>query len=170
MDPATYGDREAAQAAWLSDTGEHPIARRKNFFIDAETMFANYHGRGSYSTWRDDVLHDYCEYGLSKNPEGEGWVLACPPSVEASIYMGDSGEYIFDQIPLVDVPVVVLRAKERDMSQAMIDFSTSATWPALASRFPNGTDVHLPDMTHFIPMQDPELTADYIVGDSRRSK
>ena len=34
---------------------------------------------------------------------------------------------------------------------------------ALADQFPNGRDVYLPELTHFIPMQDPNLVARFIV-------
>jgi len=43
-----------------------------------------------------------------------------------------------------------------------MDFSASPTWPELAAQFPRGQDVHLPELTHFIPMQDPQLVADFI--------
>ena len=43
-----------------------------------------------------------------------------------------------------------------------MDFSTSPTWPEVAAQFPDGTDIYLPDYTHFIPMQNPELVAGYI--------
>lgn len=163
MDPEAYHHREAAHAAWLNESGEHPVARRKNFFVDADAMFDNLHGRGSYSTWRDEALRDYCEYGLLENPEGEGYVLACPPAIEASIYMGTSGTSIYDLLPLIEIPVVVLRARERDPDNRTMDFSTSPTWPELAKAFRNARDVPLPELTHFIPMQAPELAADYIL-------
>ena len=43
-----------------------------------------------------------------------------------------------------------------------MDFSASPTWPQLADRF-SWADVHLPELTHFIAMQDPQLVADFII-------
>ena len=45
-----------------------------------------------------------------------------------------------------------------------MDFTASPTWPELARQFPHGQDVYLPELTHFIPMQDPGLVADFIVA------
>ena len=162
LDPESYELRAAGHVAWLDENGVHPVAKRKNFFQDAQAMYDNFHGRGSYATWRDDVLHDYCEFGLLQNPEGEGYVLACPPTVEASIYMGSSGTDIYDRIQRVEVPTTILRARERDKDKLEMDFSASPTWSGLADIFPRGRDVYLPDMTHFIPMEDPGLAAAYI--------
>jgi pimeloyl-ACP methyl ester carboxylesterase len=61
------------------------------------------------------------------------------------------------------VPVTVLRGEKRTRLEAM-DFLASPTWERLADQFPKGRDVYLPHLTHFIPMQDPALTADYIEG------
>ena len=163
MSPEAYSQHESIHTAWLNDTGEHPVSRRKNCFADADSMFSNFQGRSSYAVWREDVLRDYCEYGLVPNTEGDGYVLACPPWVEASIYMGSSGTDIFEQIRCIDVPVKVLRAKPRDPESEAMDFTTSPTWEELANQFKVGTDVFLPELTHFIPMQDPGLVARYIL-------
>jgi hypothetical protein len=46
-----------------------------------------------------------------------------------------------------------------------MDFASSPTWHGVAAAFPDGRDVYLPELTHFIPMQDPELTARFIVDE-----
>lgn len=162
--PEAYRRGAMIHDAWLTDSGQHPVARRRNHFDSPQALFANLAGRGSYAEWRDEVLKDYCDYGLMKDPGSEGFVLACPPPVEAAIYMGSSGSDIHQGVASITVPVTVLRARERDGDTGVMDFSSSPTWPALASRFRNGRDVHLPALTHFIPMQNPQLTAHYIMG------
>ena len=37
------------------------------------------------------VLEDYCRFGLLPAADGQGFVLACPPAIEASIYTGSAG-------------------------------------------------------------------------------
>ena len=90
-------------------------------------------------------------------------MLACPPYVEASIYLGSAATDIFGQVARVRVPVTVLRARPRNPDRDAMDFSSSPTFEGLAARFPKGRDVHLPELTHFIPMQDPALAADFIL-------
>ncbi len=164
MNPELYALVETHHDQFLNGSGQHPIARRRNFFIDAESMFENFEGRGSYGSWKVEALHDYCEYGLLPDPDGGGYVLACPPRVEASIYMGSSSLDIFDKISRIKIPVTVLRARQRSAEQKEMDFSQSPTWDQLASKFHDGRDVSLPELTHFMPMQAPELVAEYILG------
>lgn len=142
----------------------HPVARRRNHFADADSMFANFEGRGSYSKWKPEALRDYCEFGLLPDESGSGYMLACPPNVEASIYMGNTGCDLHDLVPGVKIPVKVLRAQQRTGDRKdLMDFSMSPTWPELASHFEQGEDIYLPELTHFIPMQDPELVVRHIL-------
>jgi pimeloyl-ACP methyl ester carboxylesterase len=144
---------------------DHPVARRRNQWTSWEEMFERFKDRHPYSLWRADILEDYCRYGLLPKEDGEGLELACEPLTEASIYAGSAGTDIYDMIRTVKVPVTVLRAKMRDFEAAAeMDFAASPTWEGLAGEFPNGTDVYRPDLSHFIPMQEPELVAEYIAG------
>lgn len=141
---------------------EHPVARRRNAWTDWQQMFDAFKNRNPYSLWDPKVLEDYCRYGLQP-ADGGGFELACPPAVEASIYMGSLGTDIYEAVRKVTVPVTILRAKERAQGpRDQLDFSASPTWPQLATVFQNASDVYLKDLTHFIPMQDPALVARYI--------
>lgn len=163
MAPEVYTGLIADDHTWLNKEGTHPVAKRRNFFKDADAMFANFQGRGTYGLWREDILRDYCEYGIVPNPQGEGYVLACPPEIEASIYMGSTSENIHEKIHGILLPVTLLRAKAREVGSETMDFGSSPTWEHLAGEFKAGKDVFLPELTHFIPMQDPGLVAQYIL-------
>ncbi len=160
LDPEAYvTDRNPGY-----DTAEdHPVARRRNRWSSWQEMFERFRDRRPFSLWRPEVLEDYCRYGVLPRADGDGFELACPPVVEASIYLGNAQTDVYDLIPTLTLPVTVLRARGRDPSEpAEMDFSKSPTWPGLASAFPNGRDVYLPDLTHFIPMQAPDLVARFI--------
>lgn len=159
MDPESYGGRDPRFAA--TSATEHPVARRRNAWKSVDEMFERFVNRHPFRLWRQDVLEDYCRYGLI--PDAEGYVLACPPLVEASIYMGSTGRDIGSVFAGLPHPTVVLRARRRKGARdGEMDFAQSPTWPGLADALPNGRDVHLPELTHFIPMQRPDLVADYI--------
>lgn len=166
MPPEAYEQVKPAHDSWLDGNGEHPVARRKNFFTDSAAMYLNFHGRGSFALWQDKVLDDYCRYGLLPLEDGTGYRLACPPAIEASIYMGSSGYNIVDRVGELEMPIKVLRAKARQEGQVEMDFSLSPTWEKLADHFKNGKDIHLPQLSHFIPMQNPELVAAHILRHS----
>jgi pimeloyl-ACP methyl ester carboxylesterase len=162
MSPEIYAQNTSVHADWLDEAGQHPVARRKNRFDSVEAMLSNFKGRGSYGVWEPEVLRDYCEHGLLADPAGQGLTLACPPEVEAEIYMGSTGRDILGEIAAIQAPVSVLRAKARDVDRTEMDFSSSPTWDGLADFLPKGQDVHLPELTHFIPMQAPGLVAEHI--------
>lgn len=156
FDP-TIGERMPNNT--FADASEHPVARRKAEFESWQAMYERFAERNPYSLWRPDVLKDYCQYGVLPAEKGDGFTLACPPVVEASVYMGSTK---FDLMPLlkkVRVPATVLRARSREPDAEGLDFSTSPTWPGLADALPDGFDIHMPELTHFIAMQAPELVA-----------
>ncbi len=153
----------------FSSAEEHPVSRRRNRWNSWQEMVERFSSRHPFSLWHTQVLEDYCRHGLLPDPEGDGWVLACPPLVEASIYTGsstpDAGEEIYRRIGQIDCPTTILRAPPREFGEAQaMDFSASPTWEELASRFANGRDVLLEELTHFIPMQAPDLVAQFISG------
>ena len=47
--------------------------------------------------------------------------------------------------------------------QTMMDFESSPTWPGLVHEFRQGKEIHLPDHSHFIPMEAPELVARHVL-------
>ncbi len=106
------------------------------------------------------MLRDYCEYGLLA--DGDGFVLACPPVIEANIYENSPAPAsdIYAEIETIRIPVRVVRAgKPVDPSDVM---GRSPTAPELASSFMHGTDLLLTENSHFIPMEAPALTAKLI--------
>lgn len=167
LDPAGY--ESTLHERWLTESGEHPVVRRRNAFANAEEMYRSYKSKGSFGIWQDSALRAYCEHGLMPAHAGAGFELACPPSVEAAIYMGSSGTNIHHLLGDVKQPVTILRAEARPENADSIDFAKSPTWPELATAMPNAADIYLPHLSHFIPMQEPELVATHILADAGRT-
>lgn len=139
------------------------VRKRRARWSSPDEMFESFRGRPPFERWRPEVLRDYCDFGLVS--QGAAFVLACPPDVEASIYENskEPETKLHGILGSVRVPVVVLRAGY----DGDLPFSRSPTDPLLASRFANGRDVLLADRTHFIPMEAPELVAEYIAAQVR---
>lgn len=141
----------------------HPVAKRRNAWASVQEMIDAFANRPPYAHWRRAVLEDYCRHGLLPAADGQGFVLACPPAIEASIYTGSAGANILALVGKVNVPVAVLRAKPREPGpRDRADFSASPTWEKLAGLIPRGLDVPLYHLSHFIPMEQPDLVARYI--------
>jgi pimeloyl-ACP methyl ester carboxylesterase len=143
--------------------GEHFAARRRDRWESPEAMVERFKDRLPFSRWEPAVLRDYCQYGLLPAPDGTGYVLACPPTIEADIYAGttDTASDIYPEIAAIMVPVHVVRAGNVQERPAA-DLSASPTAPDLAAHFRHGTDTHLPDLSHFIPMEAPARVAQFI--------
>jgi lipase len=141
----------------------HFTLRRRNVWKSPEEMFERFRHRAPFAKWRPEILHDYCEYGLL--PSNGEFVLACPPAVEASIYLNskEPGSNIYHEVAMVQEPVVVLRAA-RTREAYNFDLSASPTSPELASHFAHGREVVLEGASHYIAMETPERVAEEIRG------
>lgn len=147
---------------------DHFAARRRNEWSSPQEMYESFKPRPPFNTWDDRVLRDYCNYGLLPNPHGEGYVLACPPHIEAAVYAGgSSGGEIYDLIAKIDIPVRVMRAARDGESRpgGRPAMNTSPTAPDLAAYFTQGQDVPLPQYNHFIPMEAPAFVAAEVLRD-----
>jgi pimeloyl-ACP methyl ester carboxylesterase len=146
--PEFYAPSEALYTA----ENPHPAIRRKRDFASPEAMIERFRERDPYDLFAPRVFEDYCRHGLVPAANGEGMELACAPEVEASVYASSrSNPGILEAATRVDIPVLVVRAKMTSLQ----DFKSSPTWPELAARMPQGSDLYRPDMTHFHPFQDP---------------
>lgn len=161
LPPEAY---QSPRYSGLNGPEDHPVSKRKGHWRDWQEMFDRFKDRKPFALWRREVLEDYCRYGVLPAESGDGFELACPGLVEASIYLGNTETDVHGLLDRVAVPTVILRAKGRDPDKHdMMDFSLSPTWPELAAHMPDARDVYLPELTHFIPMQEPELVARFIV-------
>jgi lipase len=136
------------------------VRKRRNQWASAQEMLERFENRPPFDSWDRQVLRDYCQHALQKN--GNGYILACPPHVEASIYDGSTAPEsdIYPEIESIQIPVQVVRAgRYPDPADVM---RTSPTTPGLASSFTCGTDICLTEYSHFITMEAPEAAAKII--------
>jgi pimeloyl-ACP methyl ester carboxylesterase len=90
-------------------------------------------------------------------PNGDQFVLACPPPIEASIYetSRNTASYIYPEIAQVKQPVVVMRAAKTRRPD-VLELGASPRSPDLARHFANGRGVVLKGASHYIPMESPD--------------
>jgi len=136
------------------------VAKRRNQWASAQEMFERFENRPPFDSWDRQVLRDYCDHALQ--PDGNGYVLACPRAIEAAIYDGSTvwESNIYPEIASIQIPVQVVRSgRRRDASDVM---GSSPTTPNLAANFARASDTCLAGYSHFIPMESPELAAKLI--------
>jgi pimeloyl-ACP methyl ester carboxylesterase len=147
------------------DPNNNPVSRRRNSWSSPEEMFAAFKDRHPFKLWRQDVLMDYCQYGLLPDDEDDNLVLACPPYLEASVYEGFRSLDPYPIVKKIELPTVILRAQMAGQDvESVRDFANSPTWPGLADIFPNAQELHIPELSHFMPMQAPERIAGYVAN------
>jgi lipase len=164
-------DDYATDGPWsaLPEGVTHPTAKRRDHWASADEMFERFKNRPPFATWDRDVLQDYCVHGIVPDPSATGFVLACPPNVEAAVYMTSrSNGGIYDSIRCVDVPVLIIRAMAPPPRRDWMDFRYSPTWPGLVHQFRHGREIYLPHETHFFPMEHPEMAARFILSEPQR--
>lgn len=140
------------------DPSGNPVSKRRANWDSAQQMFDRLKGHPSYALWDKDVLMDYCVHGLLPAPDGDGFQLACLPHLEASVYMGSVCVDPYPHLSSVIQPTKILRAPGMKDGEPL-DFTKSPTPEGLASKFPDAADMFIPDLTHFMPMQDPARIA-----------
>jgi lipase len=167
IDPTIAAPEAYAQPP-VFEGGVHPAARRKNRFASPAEMAERLLEKGAYHLFERRILDDYCEHGLVPTESGD-YQLACPPEIEASVYMASrSNGKIYDSVRSLDIPVLILRAQLPGTEQTAMDFSPSPTWPWLVKEFKHGREIHYADCTHFIPMQIPDEVVRVITNEIDR--
>lgn len=169
IDPVIVSPEEyaAAGGATLASAWQHPTAKRRNRWASPDEMFERFKDRPPFAAWDRDVLRNYCEYGLLPDASGDGFVLACPPEFEAAVYTAARGNgAVYDSVRAIEVPVLLVRVMEPPPDRNWMDFRYSPTWPGLITHFRSGRELHLPEETHFLPMEKPEVVAKLILEDA----
>lgn len=133
---------------------EHFASKRRAQWNSPQEMIDRFKDRPPFQTWTAESLRDYCEYGLLPLDDSEGFTLACPPSVESSIYPRATETNIYPELGKIDIPVLIVRLSER-MAFAPTDFQGTPTNPELVRWLKQGRDMQLKGLTHFAPMEDP---------------
>ena len=143
--------------------GEHFVARRRAHWESPEAMVARFAGREPYDRWEPRVLRDYCEYGLLPAPDGDGFLLACPPAFEGAAYQISTaaGSDPYPEFARLVQPTLIVRSGAVERSPEA-GFSASPTVPDLATHLAHARDHLDREHSHFLPMESPMRVADYV--------
>ncbi len=138
----------------------HFARKRRERWSSSDEMIERFRDREPFRDWDPDVLRDYCEWALLPAEEGEGFVLACPPDVEGSIYENciAEGANIYDRLGDIRAPVTLIRSARSLQSAVALDMAASPTAPDLARYFRSCREVTAAT-SHFVPMETPGFVA-----------
>jgi pimeloyl-ACP methyl ester carboxylesterase len=134
--------------------------RRRARFASKAGALASYTGRGAFRSWRPEQLVDYVEAGFREDADG-GVALTCAPAWEASNFRNHAYDpwAAFRQ---VRCPVRMLRA-ERHSTARVAEHQDELLATGRV------TIETVPDTTHFLPMERPELVRAAIAELARKA-
>jgi pimeloyl-ACP methyl ester carboxylesterase len=141
---AAQADADAMRASPLALGAQ----KRRATFPSRQAVFDAYRGRGGFRTWSDEQLVDYIEGGFRETADGEV-TLTCRPDWEASNFATHNYDGL-GALRQSRCPIRILRAAEG--SACRIEGHEAEL--AATGRIRVET---VPDTTHFLPMERPEL-------------
>ena len=135
-------------------------AKRRSIFPSFEAALASYKGRGAFKTWPDETVADYLRGGLIPTGNGTEMRLACDPLWESSVFQHSppGGARLASK---VRCPITVIYSP---VSNTTRDREIGV----IMRRHQDVRVVQVPETTHFLPMERPDIVQDEIERMLRR--
>src|SRR6266478_8349718 len=146
VEPVIFESPTAPELGWRNPFIEKTL-KRKRVFDSVEAMVSNFEHKPPYSTWRKDILLDYCEFGTRPSRDGKR-ELKCAPEVEARLYETAPEFDGLQRILDCKIPLLIMFGARSD--------SLGATPSGkIANQLKTAQVIDVPDTSHFLPMKPP---------------
>jgi pimeloyl-ACP methyl ester carboxylesterase len=123
-------------------------AKRRSIFASFDAALASYRGRGAFKTWSDETIADYLRGGLLPTGNGTEVRLACSPAWESSVFQ-HAPPGIGRLARKIRCPLTVIYASEGTAREEEVQI--------VARGHGSARLVKVPDATHFLPMERPDI-------------
>ncbi len=144
-------------AAWIY--GRMPLTqgalRRRSVFDSFGAAFRAYRGRGAFRTWPEIMLADYVAGGFREREDGSV-ELSCAPAWEASNFVAQ-GNDTWRALDRVQAPIDIYQSGVQSACRLGAVASLQRRNPRLRVRT-------VPQTTHFLPMERPDLVRDALLN------
>ncbi len=129
--------------------------RRRAVFDSFGAAFRAYRGRGAFRTWPEIMLADYVAGGFRERDDGTV-ELSCAPAWEASNFAAQSND-TWRALDRLTLPIEIYQAA----AQSTCRIGAVAKRQRRNPRFSVQT---VPQTTHFLPMERPDLVRDALLN------
>ena len=154
VEPVIFESPTAPELGWRNPFIERTL-KRKRVFDSVESMVSNFDHKPPYSTWRKDILLDYCEFGTRPTHDGRR-ELKCTPEIEAKLYETAAEFDGLQRILRSKIPLLIMFGARSDSLGATLSGK-------IANQLRTAQVIDVPDAGHFLPMEKPEYVADEAV-------
>ena len=130
--------------------------RRRTTFASREEMIDQYKDRAVFQHWQPELLRLYADAGTFDTENG-GIQLKCSGEIEGTVFSHSSSLNIWDALPNISIPVLVMAGQRTDGFLAMAA-------EAVSQRVQDGRFLKVPDSGHLAPLEQPDAVADEILA------
>lgn len=129
--------------------------RRRMVFASREEMVEQYRSRSTFKLCTAEALELYAEAGTFQREDGQ-FELKCSGEIEGAVFANSSSLGIWDILPAVEAPTLVIRGERTEGFLGMVAQHVS-------ERAQNGRLLTIRDAGHLVPMERPDSVADEIL-------
>ena len=129
-------------------------AKRRAVFDSVEAVFAAYKGRGAFKTWSDIMLADYVAAGVRERPDGKV-ELTCAPAMESAIF-AHHAHNPWAAAARIKAPLDIFCAAKGSTCRI-------GTGQAFFAGNRRARLSIVPDTSHFLPMERPDIVRDALL-------
>jgi pimeloyl-ACP methyl ester carboxylesterase len=130
--------------------------RRRMVFASRKEMIEQYRARPTFRLCTEEALRLYAETGTFARKDGRV-ELKCPGEIEGQIFANSSSLDIWDILPEVAAPTLVVRGALTEGFLGMVAQQVS-------ERVQNGRLLTIGDAGHLVPMERPDVVAEEILA------
>jgi lipase len=150
VEPVVFESPTSAELGWRNPFIERTLRRRRQF-DSVDAALDNFARKPPYSTWRADILRDYCEFATRPTADGRR-ELKCAPEIEARFYETSRDFDGLGRILRAEIPMLVMFGARGDSPGASLS-------QKIARGLRRGRVMDVAGAGHFLPMEKPELVA-----------
>lgn len=132
-----------------ADSMVNRTLKRRSVWPSRDDLFASYHTRPPFNTWRADILRTYIDQGTTQREDGQV-ELKCPPAIEARVYDNSLNVDPWPHLRRLSIPALIIRGEHSEP----VGPNQGA---AIRDALPRGELLTIPDIGHFVPMDRPEV-------------
>lgn len=156
---AHYAEAAAKQTPLIERS-----ARRRERWESAEAMRRTLGARGAFARFRPDLLAAHCRATL--RPRDDGFVLACPPAVESTIFRSHRLADTWQHLPMIGASVHFIGGDPALPERGWI----SAVLPEMVAQIPGARLTTVPGADHMMIFETPETCLRLVFDEIHRGE